>query len=90
MKRQLRLALVQQSHAQNADQSWVAWAKEWYQLDDRDVTAMAYYYAALLQSNKQHEKGLQGLKETAQRFPQHALLNRFYQAEISRATNSKD
>ena len=90
MKRQLLLALVQQSYRQNTDQSWVDWAKEWYQLDDRDVTAMAYYYAALLQSNKDYAEGLQGLEVAVQRFPQHALLNQFYQVEIARTANSKD
>ncbi|WP_221894633.1 hypothetical protein [Bathymodiolus japonicus methanotrophic gill symbiont] len=90
MKRQLILALVQQSYKQNTDKSWVDWGKEWYQLDGRDVTAMAYYYAALLQSDKDYAEGLLGLEMATQRFPQHSLLNQFYQAEISRSANSKD
>ena len=90
LKRQLLLSLIQQSYEQQTDLSWIAWAKEWYQLDDRDVTAMAYYYAALLQRDKDYEEGLLGLEVAAQRFPQHSLLNQFYQAEISRPANSID
>jgi len=90
MKRKLLLALVDKLYTQNTDLSWTAWAIEWHQLDDRDVTAMAYYYAALLQSDKDYEKGLLGLEVATQRFPQHVLLKQLYQAEISRAANAKD
>lgn len=90
MKRQLLLALVQQLHTQDAGLSWIKWAKEWYQLDDRDVTAMAYYFAALLQDEQHYAEGLQSLKIAVQNFPRHPLLKQFYQAEISRSANAKD
>lgn len=90
IKRHLLFILVQQLHSQNTDLSWVTWAKKWYQLDDRDVTAMAYYFAALLQDDRHHAEGLRGLKIAVQRFPQHPLLTRFYQAETSRSAKPKD
>ncbi|NYT47314.1 MAG: hypothetical protein H0A75_06785 [Candidatus Methanofishera endochildressiae] len=73
IKRHLLLTLVQQSYEQQDNQTWVNWAKEWYQQDNRDVTAMAYYYAALLQNDKDYEKGMLGLKEAVDR-----LKNQFF------------
>lgn len=90
IKRHLLLTLVQQSYEQQDNQTWVNWAKEWYQQDNRDVTAMAYYYAALLQNDKDYEKGMLGLKEAVDRFPKHQLLRQFYQAQISRPAVAKD
>lgn len=81
---------MQQSYEQQDNQTWVNWAKEWYQQDNRDVTAMAYYYAALLQNDKDYEKGMLGLKEAVDRFPKHQLLRQFYQAQISRPAVAKD
>ena len=89
LKRDLLLTLVQQFHEQKKP-SWISWAQEWYRLDQRDVTAMVYYYAALLQDEQQYEKGLQGLKEASQRFPKHPILNQIYQAEVSRTALSED
>jgi hypothetical protein len=51
---------------------------------------MAYYYAALLQNDKDYEKGMLGLKEAVDRFPKHQLLRQFYQAQISRPAVAKD
>ncbi|MBT3812667.1 MAG: hypothetical protein HOE45_11180 [Gammaproteobacteria bacterium] len=90
IKRHLLLTLVQQSYKQQEYKIWVKWAKGWYQLDDRDVTAMAYYYAALLQNDEDYEKGMLGLKDASARFPKHLLLRKFYQAQISGPAIAKD
>lgn len=90
IKRHLLLTLVQRLHTQKSNLLWLKWAKEWRRLDERDVTGMTYYYAALLHSDTHYAEGLQGLKEAALRFPQHILLNQFYQAEISHTPNTLD
>ena len=82
MKRELLLSLVAQLQSLKGNHSWVAWAKIWYKLDDKDVTAMAYYYLALLQDKEHYKQGLAELKRAHQRFPKHLLLKQFYSMAI--------
>lgn len=89
-KRQLLLTLVNFLKSQPIDLSWIDWAKRWFKLDPKDITAMAYYYAALMQSDKEYEQGFNGLKDAQQNFPDHQLLKQFYHSAIKSAEKAKN
>ncbi len=82
IKRKLLLALVNFLRTRQTDHLWTDWAKQWFELDPQDVTAMAYYYAALMLSDKEYEQGFNGLRNAQQRFPDHRLLKQFYHSAI--------
>ncbi len=60
--------------------------KKWRALDERDVTAMAFYYEALINIKKKHEKGIIGLINTYEKFPKNIYLKKFYSAALSDET----
>ena len=49
-------------------------------MDERDVTAMAYWYEALRHTPDRREEGTRGLEEAWQRFPSNEALTRFLTA----------
>ncbi len=56
--------------------------KKWRALDERDVTAMAFYYEALRNIKKKYEKGIIGLINTYEKFPKNTYLKKFYRTAL--------
>jgi hypothetical protein len=50
------------------------WSKIWLETDERDVTAMAYYYVALQHQPGKKVEALHKIQELRIRFPDHRLL----------------
>ena len=80
MKRKLLENLAAQLHSTEQYGELLHWAGVWRGLDERDVTAMAYWYEALRHTPDRREEGTRGLKETWQRFPSNEALTRFLTA----------
>ena len=64
MKRKLLETLAAQLHSTEQYRELLHWAEVWRELDERDVTAMAYWYEALRHTPDRREEGTRGLKET--------------------------
>jgi hypothetical protein len=80
MKRKLLETLADQLHSTEQYGELLHWSGVWRALDERDVTAMAYWYEALRHTLDRREEGTRGLKETWQRFPSNEALTRFLTA----------
>ena len=80
MKRKLLETLAAQLHSTEQYRELLHWAEVWRELDERDVTAMAYWYEALRHTPDRREEGTRGLKEAWQRFPSNEALTRFLTA----------
>ena len=77
-KRELLRRLCTYLYRQQAYVELLRWATIWFQLDERDVTALAYYYQALWRA-EHNEGALLALQQAGQRFPKHLLLKEFNQ-----------
>ncbi len=75
-KRQLLKAWCEYLYNHKQYAELLFWAKQWFTLDERDVTALAYYYRALWLL-EQDTNALDKLKEAKAHFPEHALLSVF-------------
>ena len=58
------------------------WSGIWRNLDERDVTAIAYWYESVRHMPGRAEEGRRGLQQAWQRFPQNPTLTRFYAAVL--------
>ena len=76
-KRALLSALAAQLHMNEQFEALFHWSAIWRQLDERDVTAMAYWYEALRHTPDRREEGLRGLEREWQRFPSNDELTKF-------------
>jgi hypothetical protein len=75
-KRQLLKAWCEYLYSHKHYIELLSWAKQWFTLDERDVSALAYYYRALWLV-EQNANALNKLKEAKENFPEHALLRMF-------------
>ena len=80
MKRKLLDALAVQLHTAEQYGELLHWAEVWRELDERDVTAMAYWYEALRHTSDRREEGMRGLEGAWQHFPSNEALTRFLTA----------
>ena len=80
MKRRVLGSLSERLHRAEKYEELLHWAGVWRELDERDVTAMAYWYEALRHTSDRREEGTRGLKEAWQRFPSNAALTKFLTA----------
>ena len=80
MKRKLLETLATELHSTEQYSELLHWAEVWRELDERDVTAMAYWYEALRYTPDRREEGTRGLKEAWQRFPSNEALTKFLTA----------
>jgi hypothetical protein len=88
MKRKLLDALAAELHSAEQYGELLRWAGIWRKLDERDVTAMAYWYEALRHTPDRREEGLRGIEETWQRFPSNEALTRFLTATLVESGDS--
>jgi hypothetical protein len=80
MKRKLLDTLAAKLHSTEQYEELLHWAGVWRELDERDVTAMAYWYEALRQTSDRREEGMRGLERAWQHFPSNEALTRFLTA----------
>ena len=80
MKRKLLDVLAAELHSTEQYGELLHWAGVWRDLDERDVTAMAYWYEALRHTPDRREEGTRGLEGAWQRFPSNEALTRFLTA----------
>jgi len=73
-KRELLNQLTGELHNQNRVPEFLDWANKWRALDDRDITARAYYFEALRLSPEFHSQGLDGLSLAYKHFPKNQRL----------------
>jgi hypothetical protein len=84
MKRKLLVALAGQLHTAEQYGELLHWSGIWRELDERDVTAMAYWYEALRHTPDRREKGMRSLeKEWRRASYQYAI------AVTSRSSSSR-
>ena len=83
MKRKLLETLAAQLHSTEQYGELLHWAGLWRQLDERDVTAMAYWYEALRHTPDRREEGLLGLERNWERFPSNDALARFHMTVLA-------
>jgi len=72
-KRRLLKAWCEYLYAQQRYTELLSWAKQWFALDERDVSALAYYYQALWLVERD-ANALDKLRKAKASFPRHALL----------------
>jgi len=72
-KRRLLKAWCEYLYAQQRYTELLSWADQWFALDERDVSALAYYYQALWLVERD-ANALDKLKKAKASFPKHALL----------------
>ncbi len=77
-KRRLLLGLAKELDARERYDELIYWSTAWVGLDDRDITARAYYLQALRHDPKRYREALDGLAREHQRFPLNKALSRFY------------
>lgn len=75
-KRKLLKAWCAYLYAHKRYTELLPWAEQWFTLDERDVSALAYYYRALWLV-KQDTNALEQLKKAKAKFPKHVLLREF-------------
>ena len=80
MKRKLLDTLAAKLHSTEQYEELLHWAGVWRELDERDVTAMAYWYEALRHTSDRREEGMRGLEGAWQHFPSNEALTRFLTA----------
>ena len=78
LKRKLLLLLAQQLDARERYDELQYWATVWVGLDDRDITAKAYYLQALCHDPERYREALDGLAREHRRFPLNKTLARFH------------
>ncbi|HFD11138.1 MAG TPA: hypothetical protein ENJ32_01510 [Crenotrichaceae bacterium] len=78
LKRKLLLRLSENLHKQSKYKELAYWSKKWLAMDERDVTAMAFYYQALLHLDQTREEGVKGMINAYRKFPDNKYLKRFY------------
>ena len=88
MKRKLLETLAAQLHSTERYGELLYWAEVWRELDERDVTAMAYWYEALRRTPDRREEGTRGLEEAWQRFPSNETLTKFVAAILVESGDS--
>ncbi len=88
MKRKLLETLAAQLHSTERYGELLYWAEVWRELDERDVTAMAYWYEALHRTPDRREEGTRGLEEAWQRFPSNETLTKFVAAILVESGDS--
>jgi hypothetical protein len=77
-KRNVLIKLSEYLHAQDRFEELLEWTEKWRDLDDRDITGLAYYYEALRLSNDRSLEGEVGLHDQFYMFPKNPALQRFY------------
>ena len=88
MKRKLLDTLAAELHSTERYGELLYWAEVWRELDERDVTAMAYWYEALRRTPDRREEGTRGLEEAWQRFPSNETLTKFVAAILVESGDS--
>ena len=88
MKRKLLDTLAAELHSTERYGELLHWAEVWRELDERDVTAMAYWYEALRRTPDRREEGTRGLEEAWQRFPSTETLTKFVAAILVESGDS--
>jgi len=81
-KRDLLRGLSEKLHQTKQYKKMRQWTKHWIDLDDRDITAKAYYYEALRNFPESYEDGKQGLETTYKDFPMSRTLEILYVASL--------
>ena len=76
-KRKLYVALAGHLHDTRQFEKLHNLAKSWRTDDSRDVTAMAYWFWALLHIPERHQEGSLGLKKEWKRFSSNHMLRKF-------------
>lgn len=87
-KRELLLRLCAYLYSQQDYAELLRWAAVWFQLDERDITALAYYYQALW-ITEHNEDALLKLQQVSERFPKHLLLKEFNQVNLVESSVGK-
>ena len=77
LKRELFLVLSEYLYGAGKFEELNDWAEIWIDLDDRDITARAYYYESLRHLNGRTEEGVRGLTVEYSRFPKNEALKKF-------------
>ncbi len=77
-KRELLLQLAEELNARERYEELYYWTTVWVGLDDRDITARAYYLQALRHNSERYREALDGLAREHQRFPLNEALAQFY------------
>ncbi len=78
LKRRLLLRLAEELNTREKYDELTYWTTVWVGLDDRDITARAYYLQALRHDSERYREALDGLAREHQRFPLNRALTRFY------------
>ena len=81
-KRDLLRALSEKLHHTKQYVKMRHWTKLWLDLDDRDITAKAYYYEALRNIPESRDEGKQGLETTYKSFPMSHTSKKYYVASL--------
>jgi len=76
-KRDLYVALSKHLHAKQKFERLMTLSRSWRAIDDRDVTAMAYFFEALRHISGREEEGDLGLINQFKRFPSNYALRKF-------------
>ena len=77
-KRKLLLQLAEELNTRERYEELNYWATVWVGLDDRDITAKAYYLESLRHDSQRYQEALDGLAREHRRFPLNKALKRFY------------
>ncbi len=78
LKRTLLLKLADFLHKENNIAQLLTWTREWQSLDNRDISARAFYFEALRLTPEFHAEGVEGIASAYQQFPANPRLSRFY------------
>lgn len=89
-KRALLLAMSGELHRTKQYVKMRKWSKLWLEMDDRDITAKAYYYEALRNSQDAHDDGVQGLAAMYKAFPINHTSTTFYIASLQELGESEE
>ena len=83
LKREMLLNLSKNLYELKSYEKLMYWTQKWITLDERDVTAMAFYYEAQRQAPETHEQGIKNLINTYKKFPKNKFLKKFHTLAIS-------
>jgi hypothetical protein len=78
LKRKLFLKLTVELHEREMFQELYSWCEIWLELNERDVTAMAYFYEAMRHLPGKEDEGLRNLTREISRFPNNESLKNFH------------
>lgn len=86
LKRRLLSVLARELNSKERYEELRYWADIWHKLDDRDLTAKAYWFNALRHSDDRRDEGVNGIVREWQNFPREGTLNKFH-TEIAIESN---